>query len=1389
MLDTGATVSILSEETWRKSGVAPNLKPVVGTLTTADGSEITVLGEASVRLRMGHIDVPWPMVIARGLTHDCLLGSDFFQSNGCQIKYDTGTFLVGGAEVPIHYRKEKPSVCRVLLTATAEIEPGTERVLGARLEHGFERNSGSPGIVEGVPASAGGKIGVARSLVVPKGTDVLVRLANFSDDPIKLPANSLLGQYHPLNSDGGEVMLIDVASQLQAPSCDRVKMGEGVHKPEVERQGAEERFDGRSTISLDSRDLSKEQQGQFFSLVDEFADVFAVNNSDLGKTELLEHEINTAEAAPIKQPPRRVPPYKRDVIDQQLDDLLAHGRIEQSQSPWSSPVVLARKHDGTYRMCIDYRRLNQCTVRDAQPLPRTDDVLEALGGACWFSCLDLASGYWQVPVAERDRTKTAFVTHRGQFQWSVMPFGLTNGPATFQRLMNLALDGLTWTYCLVYLDDVIIWSATFEDHLHRLRQVFEKIRMAKLKLKPSKCQFLKTQVKFLGHVVSSQGIKTDPEKVESVKTWPTPADVKELQGFLGLASYYRRFISDFSIIAEPLNKLCRKGVPFHWLQEQQSAFEELKHRLTSAPVLAYPDFSPGVGSFILDTDASQQLGLGAVLSQSQQDGTERVIAYASRSLNDHEKNYCTTRLEMLALVTYVDYFRYYLLGRRFRLRTDHHSLTWLMTFKEPQGQVARWLERLQEYNFEVEHRAGRSHGNADAMSRKPRRYHGDCPSCGQLPKPQSQVSTVDSSAQKRSEISWAADGIVEAQLEDPDVGLVLRWLSQNKVKPTKQELQPMSHTTRAVWAQFELLQLQDGVLVLKDAKDRQGYRNRTVLPSKLIKPAIKELHDGVAGGHLGRMKTLRKMKTRFWRPGMTKEVHRYCDNCLTCAQCKSKPRPRAPLQSIPSGNPMQRVHIDIVGPLPRTKKGNCYILTAECSFTKWVEAWAIPNQRASTCAKTLVRHWICRFGVPDSIHSDQGRNFESKVFEEMCHLLQMHKSRSTAYHPEGNGQVENFHKTLKAMLKARVEGNPKGWDEQLDFAMMAYRSSVHSSTGHTPFEMMFGREMRVPLDVMMGGANENPGSCTEFVEELRENLEGAHRDARQTLKVAQRRQKDAYDKGVKHTVYQAGDLVLRYTPQLKPGEAGKFHRQWQGPFRIVKQVTKVTYLVKKVGGRSRRSKVVHFNNLRLYRRRPEEGGESATAEVTRKPDEMRETSTADGLMSHDGEEMEVAGSDSEQDSQDPEVPEDGEYQSCYTGGVQPGTADMDADSDHVDAQRDDVSPQEREYEETLPGSPTNSDGEAVEEQEATPQIQRPVRVRRPPDRYGEWVLNSLQQITTRLQLLEDKQTMERDRIRKLKPNCWRKQEHCEDTKTLFCFVDVCVDVWIGLLSYGSRYGC
>ena len=277
----------------------------------------------------------------------------------------------------------------------------------------------------------------------------------------------------------------------------------------------------------------------------------------------------------------------------------------------------------------------------------------------------------------------------------------------------------------------------------------------------------------------------------------------------------------------------------------------------------------------------------------------------------------------------------------------------------------------------------------------------------------------------------------------------------------------MSRATREIWAEWELLELR-GVLYLRSPEGTSPAKSRMVLPQGLIKDALSEVHDGPAGAHLGSMKTLRKMKNRFWRPGLTKAVPRYCSSCLTCAKCKSVPKPKAPLHPIPTGNPMQRVHIDIFAPLPRSRSEKRYIMTVQCSFSKWAEAFSIPNQRATTCARVLVKTWVCRYGVPDSIHSDQERNFESQLFEEMCHLLEINKTRSTAYHPEGNGQIENLHKTLKSMLKARVEDDPQSGDEHLDYCMMAFRSSVHSSTGHTPFELMFGREMRIPLPIRAG---------------------------------------------------------------------------------------------------------------------------------------------------------------------------------------------------------------------------------------------------------------------------------------------------------------------------------
>ena len=416
---------------------------------------------------------------------------------------------------------------------------------------------------------------------------------------------------------------------------------------------------------------SDEQQQKVFNLLVKNSDVFSKDGMDMGKTDLVKHHIPTTSEVPIKSRPYRAPHWKKSEIDRQIQSFVDKGLLEESDSAWSSPCLLVNKKDGSYRVVCDYRKLNAITLCNAQPIPRIQDNLESLGGAKLFSCLDLNQGFYQVELDKNSREKSAIVTPSGRLlQWTAMPMGLSGSPGTFEKLVEKVFQGLQWEILLLYIDDIIVFGSTFEEELDRLEMVFDRLRKAGLKLKAKKCILFAAEVEFLGHTISENGVSTDTKKIECIKNWPVPCNVSEVHSFFGLASYYRRFIRDFASIAKPLTELTRKHAVFVWTPECQAAFAELKGRLISAPVLSFPSEH---GQFILDTDASGT-GIGAILSQ-ESDEVEHPVSYASRVLSKPERNYCVTRRELLAVVNYVKYFKHYLLGRKFTIRTDHASLT------------------------------------------------------------------------------------------------------------------------------------------------------------------------------------------------------------------------------------------------------------------------------------------------------------------------------------------------------------------------------------------------------------------------------------------------------------------------------------------------------------------------------------------------------------------------------------------------------------------------------------------------------------------------------------------------------------------------------------------
>ena len=758
---------------------------------------------------------------------------------------------------------------------------------------------------------------------------------------------------------------------------------------------------------------------------------------------------------------------------------------------------------------------------------------------------------------------------------------------------------MTWEEIIAYLDDVMVLGKDFLTHLKVLRRVFERFRRYNLKLKPKKCHLFQKKVPFLGRIVSKDGVQVDPEKIKAVAKYPQPKNTKEVEKFLGFANYHREFIERFAERSSLLYQLTGKA-EFIWTDEHTAQFEDIRRALVSTPVLAYPQAD---APFILDTDASNTAVAG-VLSQVQ-DGMEKVISYGSAVLTAPQRNYCTTRKELLAIIRFTRQYRHYLLGRTVRVRTDNSSLLWLTRFREPCGQIARWLEELSQYDLQIEHRKGRLHVNADTLSRIPDdleycpNYTGKvltelpCGGCKYCARAHQEWARFDEDvddviplavksvrSMRLADSSNWFDGItekewIEEQEKDEDLSMLRDFLVSG-MEPTEPEHYLQNRTVKTDWSRRELFKLERSILYYK-WEDAKEVRWLHVVPTGLKHRICQLAHDNPTVGHMGQEKSYLQLQGRVYWVGMRQDITTHVKTCGRCSVSKKTHRkPKYNLQSFHAGIPMERVHLDILGPFQTSRAGNKYLLVMVDQFTKWIEIEPLPEQSSERIAKASVDRFFSHFGYPNTIHTDQGRNFDGELFRSLCQLLHVTKTRTTPYRPSSNGQVERYNRTILQTIRAFLQMELNQWDEQIQLVAAAIRATVNRSTGFTPNMLMLGKEVRLPLDLMLGSDSTTPSPPPGYLQHLQRAMKEAHEVARKSLKSYQKRQKDEYDTKVVVTRFEVGDVVYLLDSSTKVKQSTKLRPIYTGPYIVIKVLSPLLFKIKN----RKREVVMHHDRIK-----------------------------------------------------------------------------------------------------------------------------------------------------------------------------------------------------------------
>ena len=958
---------------------------------------------------------------------------------------------------------------------------------------------------------------------------------------------------------------------------------------------------------IDLSHLDQNQQKLIEKTLKDCEEVFSKNKNDIGFIPDFKMPINLTDNVPVSEPYRKIPRMLYDEVKSHINNLLANGWIRQSSSPYSSPMVCVRKRDSSLRLCIDFRKLNMKTIPDKQPIPRVQDLLDGLGGQKWFSTLDMSQAYHQGQIDENSRKYTAFSTPWSLYEWCRIPYGLTNAPPVFQRYINDCLYHLRDKICLAYLDDILIYGKTFEEHVKNVGTVLRILIKKGIKLNPKKCQFVKKELRYLGRLISHEGYRPDPENSIALEACKNPPKtVGQLRSLLGFLGYYRNFVKDFSRRMKPVYDLLKsegngkkKGAldsrkKILWLPLHQEIVDDLVGYLRSPEVIAYPDFDV---PFIVHCDASES-GLGSVLYQ-RQNGKLRVISFASRTLSPAEKNYHlhSSKLEFLALkwaVTekFADYLYH---GPSFDVYTDNNPLTYVLTTAKLNASGLRWVARLADFNFSIHYRAGKKHIDADYLSRHPcnietviekstdmidqndiRMVLDNAFNNDRIPLPVS-VNSLESPLRNQV-MKIKIEDLIDKQMNDPVIGPVYTVVKSGE-RVVSRDLKHWEKGSKLLFRQRKKLKIENGIL----------YRNTSfvkqiVLPEEYRPLVYRELHEKL--GHLGCEKVTELARKRFYWPYMKKDIEFYIRKRCRCIISKKPSKPeKAKLIPLDVTSPFDLVSIDFLK-LDVCRGGFKYVLVVVDHFTRYVQLFATKSKGGRAAADQIYNNYVLHYGFPRRLHHDQGREFDNDLFRRLNELAGVTSSRTTSYHPQGDGQPERLNRTLINMLKCLGDREKSTWKDHLSKLAFAYNATVNKSTGFSPFYLMFGREARLPIDVafgieFVGVRNANTKTYDKFVKEWRESMEQAVDIARKNIRKSNDRNESYYNRKANGVNIVVGDAVLlRNRNKEREGATGKLKPFWENVVYEVVDIDPIVpvYSVKPKTGRGK-LKRIHRNNI------------------------------------------------------------------------------------------------------------------------------------------------------------------------------------------------------------------